>query len=82
MSWVNGMWVGRKRELSGLVSTLQLCRKATEGKDSTLPTEKDYFNFAESKREAEETHITSRELVACACKSVCGRVRMSNQLTL
>ena len=40
--------------LSGLVSTLQLCREATEGKDSTLPTEKDYFNFAESKREAEE----------------------------
>ena len=44
-----------KRELSGLVSTLQLCREATEGKVSTLPTEKDYFNFAESKREAEES---------------------------
>jgi hypothetical protein len=56
--------------LSELVSTLQLCRKATEGKDSTLPTEKDYFNFAESKREAEENAQRQRRLVlSCFVRS-------------
>jgi hypothetical protein len=67
-------WVSRdvgwsKRELSGLVSTLQLCREATEGKASTLPTEKDYFNFAESKREAEESAQSQRRILLCLVKA-------------